>query len=83
MIEVLVLDHARGDIVAELFHLPSNISKESIARPSSNDHDCIDGNIVQVHGHRCSTECVPMSFILKPSISSPMSVAAARRVNRM
>ena len=54
MIEVLVLDYARGDIMTELFHLPSNVSKESIARPSPNDHDSIDGNIVQVHGHRCS-----------------------------
>ena len=55
MIEVLVLYHARGIIMAELFHLPSYVSKESIDRPSSNDYDCIDWNIVQVYGHRCST----------------------------
>ena len=55
MIEVLVLYHARGDIVAELFHLTTYVSKESIARPPPNNHDSIDGNIVQVHVHRCST----------------------------
>ena len=66
MIEVLVLDHARGDIVAELFHLTTYVSKKSVTRPSSNDHDSIDGNIVQVHGHRCSAAdgvCTDVSYL--------------------
>ncbi len=52
VVEVLVLDHLRADPAAELLHLFPNISQEGVGGPPSDDHDGVDGDVVEEHRHR-------------------------------
>ena len=49
--EVIVLEHATGDVVVELLYLFPNVSKESAVGPAANDNDGEGGYSVQVHLH--------------------------------
>ena len=52
--EVRSANHARGNSRAELLNLTANVPQEGIATPSAYQHDCVDGDLVEVHRHGCS-----------------------------
>jgi len=52
--EIWQCNHAVGDTNTEFLYLFANVSQEGIARPSANQHDCIDRNISEVHSHCCT-----------------------------
>ena len=41
-----VLDHSLGDIVTELFYLFPDVFQKGFTGPASNQHDCVDWNLV-------------------------------------
>lgn len=49
--KMLVPGNSGGDIVAELFDLFANITEESITGPVTDEHDCVNGDFIQVHDH--------------------------------
>ena len=49
--EVIVLEHATGDVVGELLHLFPNVSEEVVGGPEANDHDGEGWDSVHVHRH--------------------------------
>ena len=51
VIIVRVSDHCFGDAATEVGHLRSDVAEESVARPSTNQHDGVNRNVVQIHGH--------------------------------
>ena len=51
VVVLVFLDHLAGDVVAELRDLLSDVVQESVARPSPEQHDCVDRYPVEVHGH--------------------------------
>ena len=50
-----MLYHARGNVVAELLNLFADIAEKGIARPLTDDHDGINGYVVEIHCHCCTT----------------------------
>ena len=47
--EGIVLEHARGYVVGELFHLFPNVSEEDVGGIAANEHDGEGWDSVQVH----------------------------------
>ena len=54
MDEGLCVEHALGDVMAELGNLFADVTEESIRWLASNDHDGVDGNLCKVHCHGSS-----------------------------
>lgn len=50
-----VSNHGSGNIRTKLFDLFSDVAKKSVAAPTTQQHDSIDGNAVEVHGHCCGS----------------------------
>jgi hypothetical protein len=50
----LKTEHATGHVVAELFHLFSDVAEKSITGPSANHHNHVDWTFTEVHCHGCT-----------------------------
>lgn len=51
MIETGSLDHLGGNIAAKVRDLFSNVTKESVAGPATQEHDGVDRDMVEIHCH--------------------------------
>ncbi len=49
--EMRRLDHPLRDAAAELLDLAADVLEEGVAAPPSDQHDRVDGNLVQIHCH--------------------------------
>ena len=52
--EGLCVEHAFGNVLAELGNLFVDVAEESVGRPASNDHDGVNINLRKVHRHGIS-----------------------------
>lgn len=49
--EMLVLNHLGRDFCDEPLHLVADVTEEGIPGPSPDEHDGVDRNLGEVHGH--------------------------------
>lgn len=49
-----MFEHPFCNIVRELVDLLSDVCEECVARPTTDEHDSVDGDFIEVHGHRSS-----------------------------
>ena len=45
------MDHALGNVLAELGDLFADVAEESVGQPESDDLDGVDGDLCKVHCH--------------------------------
>ena len=51
MIKPGCLDHFGGDVAAKVGDLFSNVTEEGIAGPPTQEHDGVNRDMVEIHGH--------------------------------
>jgi len=51
VVETWGLDHFGRDITAKIGDLLTDVTKKSITGPPAQQHDGVDGHVVEVHGH--------------------------------
>ena len=51
MVEPWSLDHFGGNIASKISDLLTDVTQESITGPPAQQHDGVDGHVIEVHGH--------------------------------
>ena len=83
-VEAGCVDHATRNAASEFLYLFANTEEEGIGAPATNEHDSINRDTIEVHGHSsCGpVGVIPMSEAGKPRVDSQKSLRRPEAVNQ-